>query len=312
MSANKKIVDRDLIDDANRAARSFTHKHLLTIINTILRQFPNNKTYRILDAGCGGCELISYLETFIPRFHFDLDVEIYGFDVLNSKVQFNDFNDKAFRMLSKRHGHINWKNRLSMISSNDPWPFDDEKFDIIVSNQVVEHIGDHYFFFSQNWRVLKDKGFSVHLFPVKNYIIEGHLHLPFVHRIKQWSLLYRFIKTLSILRFGRWKAIKNHCNLDDYSKSYADFLTNYCNYTTIGDLVSLGKKCGFRTGFKFTGNFYLGKLKDIFRIKHQFFYKKENPHYFSVHFYKYIQCITLFLEKNDAYINYIAKYPVSK
>jgi len=308
MNANKKIVYKDLIDDANRTARSITHKHILSIINTILKELPKHKTYRILDAGCGDCELISYLETFVPKFHSELDVEIHGFDVFDSKVQFNDFNDKAFRMLSNRHRHINWRSRLSTISRIDPWPFDDESFDIIVSNQVVEHINDHDFFFSQNWRVLKDNGFSVHLFPVKNYIIEGHLHLAFVHRISQWSLLYQYIKTLSILRFGKWKAIKNHCNLDDFSKSYADFLTYYCNYTTISDLLSLGKKYGFRTGFKFTGNFYAEKLKDIFRIKHQFFYKKKNPHFFSIHFYKYIQCITLFLEKNDAYINYIAKH----
>lgn len=304
----KLPFNKILIDDANRTAKSITHKHILSILNTIIKESPTVDSYRILDAGCGDCELLSYLETFLPKFHPELNFEVYGFDVSDSKVQFNDFFDKALRMLSKRHNHINWKKRLTKISEIDPWPFDDGCFDMVVSNQVVEHIHDHDFFFSQNWRVLKEKGFSLHLFPVKNYLIEGHLHLPFVHRVSQWPLLYWTIRTLSLLRFGRWKAMKNHCSLDEFSKSYADFLTYYCNYTTIKDLLNWGKKSEFRTGFNFTGKFYSEKLKDLFHIQHPFIYKKNNPHYFSIHFYKYLQCITLFLEKKDEFINYIGEY----
>jgi len=301
-----------IIDEAIRDAKSITHKHILSIINTKLKEKSEKHPIRILDAGCGSCELIAYLETFIPKFNEGLPVKVYGFDVFDSRIQFSDFYDKASQMLSKRFGHINWESRLKIVSSIEPWPFEDESFDIVVSNQVVEHVQDHDYFFSQNRRVLKNKGFSVHLFPVKNYIVEGHVYLPFVHRFNQWNSLYRSIKILSALRMGKWKHISGKCTLDEFSKNYADLLTYYCNYVSVGDLIRVGKKNGFRTGFNFTGNFYYEKLKEIFKIKHRFLYKKENSHTLSIHIFKYIQGITLFLEKITSFNNYISKYVLTK
>lgn len=296
------------IDAAAREARSITHKHILSVINTKIKVRPQGSSIHILDAGCGNCELMVYLLKFLPKFNPGLNFEVFGFDVTDSKVQFSDFCDKANRMLSERLGPGSWDTRVKIISSKDDWPFEDESFDIVISNQVVEHLRNHDFFFSQNWRVLKNNGFAVHLFPTKNYIVEGHLHLPFVHRFKQWRSLYTSIKILSALRLGRWKRISEKCSLDDFSSSYADFLTYDCNYVSVGDLLSWGKKNGFRTGFNFTGNFYYEKIKEVLKLTHRFSYKKNNPCTLSVHLFKYLQCITLFLEKTNSYENYIAKY----
>lgn len=298
----------NIINEAINESKSITHKHILSIINTRINGRFNGDIIRILDAGCGNCELIAYLQKFVSKFNDELTIEVYGFDVFDSKVQFNDYYYKANLMLSDRFSHIDWQSRLKIISSNEAWPFEDKYFDIVLSNQVLEHINNHEFFLVQNWRVLKNQGFSIHLFPVKNYVVEGHIHLPFVHRIKRWSLLYRFIKFLSFLRMGKWKYISKYCTLNEFAESYADFLTYYCNYLSVGDLIELGKKCKFRTGFKYTRNFYLEKIKEIFKIKHQFLYDSDRYHTFSIHFFKYIQCITLFLEKFDSYDNYIARY----
>ncbi len=294
--------------EASQGATSITHKHILSIINSKIAARGEQCPIRILDVGCGNCELLAYLETFLPRFNPGLTVELHGLDVSDSKIQFSDAFDKAMRMLSARFGHVHWESRITIISSSDPWPYSDERFDMVISNQVLEHVGDHDFFFAQNRRVLKTGGFAVHLFPVKNYIFEGHLHLPFVHRLKQWNALYHAIRMLSILRLGKWKHVAEKCSLHDYASSYADFLTFYCHYLSIGDLVRLGKKHGFRTNFSYTANFYFEKLKEVFRIKHRFRYPARDTHVLSVHFFKYIQCITLFLDKMDAYENYIAKY----
>jgi SAM-dependent methyltransferase len=306
------MTHENIINDAISEAKSITHKHILSIINTKLKGRNRKVPIRILDAGCGDCELIAYLQNFVPKFNKGLTVEVYGFDVFDSKVQFSDFYQKANVMLSERFGHINWESRIKLISSNDPWPFEDEYFDIVVSNQVLEHIDDHDFFLSQNWRILKNQSFSIHLFPVKNYIVEGHIHLPFVHRLRRWSLLRGYIKILSALRMGKWKYISKNCTLDEFATSYADFLTYYCNYLSIGDLIKLGKSAKFRTDFKYTGNFYYEKIKEVFKRKHRFLYYTDNSHILSIHFFKYIQCITLFLEKSNSYDNYIAKYYLGK
>lgn len=231
-------MNHDIVrGEATREAKSITHKHIMSVINSKIAGKPIESPIRILDAGCGNCELIVYLLKFLPKFNPTLSFEVFGFDVTDSKVQFSDYCGKANRMLSERLGPGSWENRVRIISSKDEWPFENESFDVVISNQVVEHLHNHDFFFSQNWRVLKNNGFAVYLFPTKNYIIEGHLHLPFVHRFKQWRLLYASIKILSALRLGRWKRIAGKCTLDAFSSSYADFLIQDCNYVSIADLL---------------------------------------------------------------------------
>ena len=297
-----------IVNDATREAKSITHKHILSIINTRLKDRNKADPIRILDAGCGNCELISFLQTYVPKFNQNMPVEVYGFDVYDSEIQFSDYFKKAQSMLAGKFSHIDWQSRLHIIGNRDPWPFDNDFFDVVVSNQVLEHIHDPASFLSQNWRILKDEAFAVHLFPLKNYFFEGHIHLPFAHRIKRWGMLYQYIKIMSKIGMGYWKRISDRCTLDEFAASYADFLTFYCHYLSVGDVIQLGKRSGFRTGFTYTRNFYYEKLKEIFRLKHPFYYSRNQLHFISIHFYKYIQCITLFLEKKRSYENYIAKY----
>ena len=302
----------DKIDEAIEHSISITHKHILSIINTKLRFGKFDKTIRILDAGCGNCELVSYLQKFVPIFNDSIGVEVYGFDVSDSKVQFGDYCTKAHQMLAERFDDIDWNARIKIISTKDKWPFDNSYFDIIVSNQVLEHVQNHHSFFSENYRVQKMDGFAIHLFPLKNYIIEGHVRLPFAHRFNNWHSIYTYLKILSYLRLGKWKYLADKCSVDDFSKSYSDFLSFYCNYLSMSDLIEITRENGFRVGFNFSGNFYYEKLKEVFRIRNKFIYNKEKKHLLSIHLLKYISSITLFLEKKDEYINYIALYPRSK
>lgn len=111
---------------------------------------------------------------------------------------------------------------------------------------------------------------------------------------------------MSLLGFGEWKKLRSKYSIDEYSTSYSDFLYFYCHYLSMSDLIKITRSAGFRTGFNFSGKFYIEKLKQILRLKHSFVYKKECPHLVTIHLIKYISSITLLLEKKDEYINYIA------
>ena len=51
----------NIIKEAIIESKSITHKHILSIINTRINGRSNGDTIRIVDAGCGNCELIAYL-----------------------------------------------------------------------------------------------------------------------------------------------------------------------------------------------------------------------------------------------------------
>jgi SAM-dependent methyltransferase len=303
-------LDRTETDaSARRLATSITHRHLLSVLNTkLLDSKPNSATLRVLDIGCGNGRLLIYLQETLEMYHPQLSIEMYGFDVSDSQVQFSGFFQQAISTLRARRPEVDWNARLKLISSTEVWPYTDGFFDITVSNQVGEHVANHSWFFRQNHRVLRDDGFAVHLFPLKNYVVEGHMYLPFAHYFTQWNSRRLYIKLLSSLGFGRWKRMSETVSVDDFSESFADFLTYYCNYISKDELVRICKQSGFRVGFEFTGEFYRSKLRDIFRRPSKFEYRASAWSLISIHFYKWINGVTLVLDKRDRYVNYIAKH----
>ena len=59
-------------------------------------------------------------------------------------------------------------------------PFPDEKFDVVVSNHVVEHVNDQTLHIKEIHRVLKKGGHTYLATPNKYALIEPHFHLPFL------------------------------------------------------------------------------------------------------------------------------------
>jgi SAM-dependent methyltransferase len=74
-------------------------------------------------------------------------------------------------------------------------PFDDNTFDLIISEQVLEHVMDQIGLLRELHRVMRPGGCAIHVFPAKYSPIEPHIHVPFGgvlgHRwwYKLWALL---------------------------------------------------------------------------------------------------------------------------
>ena len=107
-------------------------------------------TPRVLDFGCGRGEVVNYGRS--------QGYEFFGAD--------------------RQH-----TNRPEHFQSTDAGKlqFDDDFFDVVISNQVFEHVSDPQKWLSEISRVLKPGGVFLALFPDKSAWFEGHVGIYFVH-----------------------------------------------------------------------------------------------------------------------------------
>ncbi len=71
-------------------------------------------------------------------------------------------------------------------------PFDDAEFDLVLSDEVLEHVQNYEDFVAESHRVQKPGGMALHIFPGRWTPLEGHLYVPLasVHRSYPWLLLW--------------------------------------------------------------------------------------------------------------------------
>ena len=128
-------------------------------------------------------------------------------------------------------------------------PFEDEVFELVLSTQVLEHVLDYPSVLSEIKRVLKPGGISVHIFPSRYRLIEGHTKVPLSSMIQcyPWLVFWAFLrirnqyqKDLSFLKTARL----NH-----------DYLRLKTNYISKKELNTHFKK-HFET-FRFIENDFL-------------------------------------------------------
>lgn len=105
----------------------------------------------ILEIGCGTGKNTSFLAQ------------------IGTSVHAIDFSQ---RMIEKAKEKVQAENvRFSMMDITQKWNFEDQAFDLIVCNLVLEHIQDISFVFSEASRTLKETGgfFINELHPFKQY-----------------------------------------------------------------------------------------------------------------------------------------------
>jgi SAM-dependent methyltransferase len=253
-------------------ASSVTHQHILSVIVTTMKR---KNDLRILDAGCGSGTLMRYLSQGLRELMPGGRIEVCGFDVDNFSP----------------HGTRDLASGIQVVQSGQVWPYPDASFDVVVSNQVLEHVADHAFFFRELWRVLTPKGISVHLFPVKEYIYEGHVFIPLAHRIP----VPVYINAMARIGFMRKQALLIP-GTGDFGIRVVNYIKKYTTYLSRRRLVRIAKSAGLRPSFDYTPHFYAAKLRSMLGMQPRYFYSHNSlVDYLAFLVLRYVSSITLIL-----------------
>ncbi len=285
-----------------QGTKHIAHLHLLSVINTESHRYRPDQIVRILDAGCGDCRLIAYLAAMLPRLQPSITFEFYGFDV-SDFWPIENFG-RAIDDLARQFPSFPWSERIVGIPVNASWPFDDEFFDIIISNQVGEHLGNHDHFFSEIARCLGPRGYSANLFPLKHVVMEWHVLVPFAHRIKNYDLLKAVIAAFSRLGLGAVRRKAPSVTLEEFSASQAEYVVKYTRYISYGELLQIAKRYGLLVSMRYTREFYTQKLRQIFSRPPLYEYSRKRSvigDWLLVFGLRYLQGVTVVLEKGGRF-----------
>lgn len=238
---------------------SVMHRHLLDVV--LSRHDFGRGPVRLLDAGCGDGLLLAWLARSLAHLFPRAEIELYGFDVGNHGVQPPEYFQRTVETLQSRAPGQRWDDRLALISDRDPWPWPAGMFDVVVSNQVLEHVRDHRLFFSELRRALAPGGFSVHVFPTRHCLVEPHLKIPFAHRMGDRDRTARYIEFATRLGFGRYDARVE--TRRSFAVRHADYLAENVNYLSVPEIRQLAAQSGLHATFRHTPGLYAAKLRSL-------------------------------------------------
>ena len=227
------------------------------ILHLILREISEHALkkstpIRILDVGCGNGKLISFLQSRLSEVLDAHKVDIHGCDIEEENVQKFGYLEKTRESLARSFPDINWAQRIITIPERGYWPLT-QKFDIIISNVVLEHVRDKEWFFRNISMNLTATGASIHIFPTSHIIVEPHLKIPFVHKIANLKIRSRWIK------------IMGNRNYRENPGKYADYVQHYTYYSSEAEIHRLCKDYNLSSDFTDSPLLYFFKANQILR-----------------------------------------------
>lgn len=185
-------------DDVNR--RYFT---------AYVTSLPGAGDLRVLDFGCGGGALVRMLRS--------AGVDCYGADV------FYEGADYPGMMLAQ----LRTRGIVRDIGPDGRIPYDAGSFDVIVSDQVFEHVEDLEAVLDELDRVLKPTGRMYHHFPSREVLREGHIKIPLAHRFRPGPLRTAYTTALRAAGLGSYKADRS---VRDWVRWRLDWIDQFCYY----------------------------------------------------------------------------------
>ena len=169
----------------------------------------------ILDYGCGAGQIVKALRTK-GMDTFGCDIFYDGEDY--SKLVKSDLFDQGI-IRRMPDGCI---------------PFELEYFDVVINNQVMEHVENINSVLKEIHRVLKPGGLMLNLFPHKGVWHEGHCGIPFLHMFPKNSHFRVYYGAIfRMIGFGYFKEEKN---IVQWSKDFCDYLDQWTHYRSLKEI----------------------------------------------------------------------------
>jgi SAM-dependent methyltransferase len=191
----------------------------------------------ILDVGCGDGALISRISDQFPCWAAGFDSSEYG---LVHEASVGRLADTAVDIRVTR--------------PDGGWPFDDDSADVVVSNQVLEHVVDVEQFCAEAQRVSRPGALGVHVFPTRHVMMEWHMMVPIAHRFRDHDSRAKVIELSTRAGLGvyRRQAAPLGVGVERFAAAHADYLRTYTTYRTWRELADTFHRYGFRVTYRYT------------------------------------------------------------
>jgi SAM-dependent methyltransferase len=138
----------------------------------------NRPGFRAMDYGCGDGALVFWARSE--------NIDSYG-----AETYYDGARPEDLALVRK----YDPETKLVRTIVDNKLPFEDGFLDMVVANQVFEHIHDLPGTAAEIARVLKPGGTLVSIFPTRGVIREPHLWVPFMHRFPKGRLRRLYFKT---------------------------------------------------------------------------------------------------------------------
>lgn len=176
-----------------------------------------NPRLKILDFGCGGGAVV--------QAGFAQGLDISGAD---------SFQERASDRSTASQSGLLGSRILEIAEGRLPWP--PEHFDLVISNQVFEHVADLGAMVREIHRVLKPGGTLLALLPHSRMIWEVHSRLPMVHWFPPRSRV-RFWWSLAMCRC--LSRNQNGMSARSWTKHSLAWIDEFCFYKTPREIDQL-------------------------------------------------------------------------
>lgn len=188
------------------------------LTNYIISNYKSN--FKILDVGCGDGTLVNEL--------ISAGYDAFGVDIgfKNGKYTKNLLEKGRLKKI------LGNSDRESMDSDNYKIPFEKEFFDLVISDQTIEHVEDLKTFVSESHRVLKKGCDFIAYFPSKHKFREPHVGIPFAGIFQSYNYI-RFWCLLGIV-FNKYK-------FTDGEKEVYNYLKHKTHYRTENEIRKIFK-----------------------------------------------------------------------
>ncbi len=180
---------------------------------------PLEPGVRVLDFGCGRGELVVVLR--------NLGIEADGVDLLDDFAAIRDAVPSAPRPVEL----------AACVHALDPsaptLPYPDGSFDLVLSNQVFEHVADYPAAIGEIFRVLKPGGACFLVLPARWRLIEAHTFVPLagVLRARWYLRLWAILGVRNEFQRGLTRA-----QIADANERFLASQTNYLSRRQIEGL----------------------------------------------------------------------------
>jgi SAM-dependent methyltransferase len=212
------MASNTLCKQTDRTVEQLAKNVNYTFFVAYIKSLPNYQNLKVLDYGCGRGIVVQLLRKE--------GVECYGVEAFYEGSQLQEVRESPLF----REGIIR------EIPSSGEIPFPEHFFDVIISNQVFEHVEDLPSVLAHLSRVLKPEGVMHHHFPSLEVIREGHIGIPLAHRLPKGRLRFLYTVALRSLGLGYYKHGKP---IAQWTREALEWIDRFCYYRPYRSLYHL-------------------------------------------------------------------------